>query len=79
MSSSQTPLDYKDYFYKKFVASFKNLVTTLIQRLPEVDEKKDLNKISNLMEKLNYEKIITKLATNNKLMEVLLFLNKKCK
>jgi len=76
MSSSQTPLDYKDYFYKKFVASFKNLVTTLIQRLPEVDEKKDLNKISNLMEKLNYEKIITKLATNNKLMEVLLFLNK---
>ena len=76
MSTSQTPLDYKDYFYKKFVSSFQNIVNSLHNKLPDGEVKTDLGKISNLMEKLNYEKIIVKLATNNKLMEVLLFLNK---
>lgn len=76
MSSSQTPNDYKDYFYNKFVGLFKGLVNSLLQRLPNCNEKTDLNKIAGLMEKLNYDKIIVKLATNNKLMEVLLFLNK---
>lgn len=76
MSSSQTPNDYKDYFYNKFIGLFKGLVNSLIQRLPNCNEKNDLNKIAGLMEKLNYDKIIVKLATNNKLMEVLLFLNK---
>ena len=76
MSSSQTPNDYKDYFYNKFICLFKGLVNSLIQRLPNCNEKIDLNKIAGLMEKLNYDKIIVKLATNNKLMEVLLFLNK---
>ncbi len=77
MSTSQTPLDYKDYFYNKFVSSFKNLVNYLLTVLPNGEEKNDLTKISNLMEKLNYDKIIVKLAQNTKLMEVLLFLNKK--
>lgn len=77
MSTTQTPSDYKDYFYNKFVSSFKSLVSNLLSKLPSSsNEKKDLEKISGLMDKLNYEKIIVKLATNNKLMEVLLFLTK---
>jgi len=77
MSTSQTPSDYKDYFYNKFVSSFKSLVSNLLSKLPSnSNEKKDLDKIAGLMDKLNYEKIIVKLATNNKLMEVLLFLTK---
>lgn len=76
MSTTQTPSDYKDYFYNKFVSSFKSLVNILLSKLPNGEERKDLEKIAGLMEKLNYEKIIVKLATNNKLMEVLLFLNK---
>lgn len=77
MSSTQTPSDYKDYFHNKFVASFKDLVSKLITLLPEnADEHKDLVKISGLMDKLNYDKIITKLATNSTLMEVLLFMSK---
>ncbi len=77
MSASQTPSDYKDYFYNKFVSSFKTLVSNLLSKLPSSsNEKKDLEKIAGLMDKLNYEKIIVKLATNNKLMEVLLFLSK---
>jgi len=77
MSSTQTPSDYKDYFHGKFVTSFKELVTKLTTMLPEsTDEYKDLVKISGLIDKLNYEKIITKLATNSTLMEVLLFMSK---
>ncbi len=77
MSTSQTPSDYKDYFYNKFVGSFKGLVNFLLSKIPSgTNEKNDLEKISGLMDKLNYEKIIVKLATNNKLMEVLLFLSK---
>lgn len=77
MSSTQTPSDYKDYFHNKFVNSFKDLVSKLITLLPEnTDEYKDLVKISGLMDKLNYDKIITKLATNSTLMEVLLFMSK---
>ncbi len=76
MSSTQTPSDYKDYFYNKFVGLFKNLVSNLLEKLPPNEAKKDLEKIAGLMDKLNYEKIIVKLGTNNKLMEVLLFLSK---
>jgi hypothetical protein len=76
MSTSQTQDDYKSYFYNKFIGLFKGLVNSLIQKISNNDEKKDLEKIAGLMEKLNYDKIIVKLATNNKLMEVLLFLNK---
>ena len=80
MSTTQTPSDYKDYFYNKFVSSFKSLVSNLLSKLPSSsNEKKDLEKIAGLMDKLNYEKIIIKLATNNKLMEVLLFLTKNNK
>ncbi len=77
MSTSQTPHDYKEYFYNKFVSSFKTLVNTLLEKIPECEDKNDLKKIANLMDKLNYDKIILKLSQNSKLMEVLLFLNKK--
>ncbi len=77
MSSSQTPSDYKDYFHTKFVNSFTSLVSKLIELLPEeTQEHKDLIKISGLLDKLNYDKIIIKLATNATLMEVLLFMSK---
>ncbi len=77
MSSSQTPADYKDYFHEKFVSSFKSLIDKLIEILPtESGERNDLIKILGLLDKLNYEKIISKLASNSKLMEVLLFMSK---
>jgi hypothetical protein len=75
--NTQTPSDYKDYFHTKFVNSFKDLVGKLINMLPDSsDEHRDLVKISNLMDKLNYDKIIIKLAENSTLMEVLLYMSK---
>ncbi len=77
MSSIQTPADYKDYFHAKFVSSFRTLIERLIEMLPsESVEHNDLVKILGLLDKLNYEKIISKLASNTKLMEVLLFMSK---
>jgi hypothetical protein len=76
MENSQSPSDYKDYFNKKFISLFKELVTYLIENLKECDEKSDIAKILSVIDKLNYEKIITKIATNTKLIETITFMNK---
>jgi hypothetical protein len=77
MSTVQTPSDYKEYFYKKFIGIFKSLIEKLLIILPnESDEYNNLLKINNLVEKLNFDKIITKMSTNTKLMEVIVFMSK---
>ena len=73
MENSQSPSDYKDYFNNKFITIFKELVFYLIDILPDCSSKIDLLKISQLLDKLNYDKIISKIATNTKLIEVLTY------
>lgn len=76
MDNSQTPLDYKSYFYDKFVMLFKDLVNTLANDLTVFETKNDVQKVRDLLPNLNYEKIIIKTASNIKLIEVMMFLNK---
>lgn len=76
MDSSQTATDYKSYFHDKFVDLFKTFVKTCHERVTNEETKKDLSKIISLFDKLNYEKIITKIAGNTKLQESLLYLLK---
>ena len=77
MDNSQTPLDYKEYFSNKFVTLFKNIISLIVTLLPDNSkEKLNILKIQNLVEKLNYEKIIKKMQENKKLIEVILILTK---
>jgi len=76
MDQSQTPTDYKEYFLNKFINLFQNFVAECIEKVNDSDIKTDLNKIRQLFDKLNYEKIITKLSSNSKLQEGMAFLVK---
>ena len=77
MDQSQTAEDYKEYFKKKFVSLFNGLVDQIIEALPpNSDEYKNLMKIKNLNEKLNYEKIIKKIEENKKLIDIINLLSK---
>jgi hypothetical protein len=76
MDQSQTPTDYKEYFLNKFVNLFQNFVAECINKVTDSDIQADLNKIRQLFDKLNYEKIITKLSSNTKLQEGMAFLVK---
>ena len=73
---TQTPTDYKEYFLNKFVKLFQNFVAECINKVTDSDIQADLNKIRQLFDKLNYEKIIVKLSTNTKLQEGMAFLVK---
>ena len=70
MNSQQT--DYKVYFYDKFVSLFKDFVLNC-KRLSNDNE---LDKIISLFDKLNYEKILSKVGSNTQLQENLHFLHK---
>jgi hypothetical protein len=77
MSDSQTPLDYKEYFYGKFTSLFKSLIENIINILPNSSQEyQDINKLAGLLDKLNFDKIITKMSSNSKLIEALLYLSK---
>lgn len=70
MNSQQT--DYKVYFYDKFVSLFRDFVLNC-KRLSNDSE---LDKIVSLFDKLNYEKILSKVGSNTQLQENLHFLHK---
>ena len=79
MNSSQTALDYKEYFHEKFISMFKEFLSFLLSVLDSSENNEDFNAIQNinkLKDKLDYNKIITKISQNTKLVEVLTFLNK---
>ena len=76
MDNSQTALDYKEYFNQKFISMFNEFLVFLLALLENNDEQKTIQKIYDLKDKLDYSKIITKIANNTKLIEVLTFLNK---
>lgn len=77
MDSTQTPSDYKDYFSNKFISLFKNLLNIILLNLPaECKERDNVTKINNLVNKLNYDKIIKKMQENTKLVETLVSLSK---
>ncbi|AYV80229.1 MAG: hypothetical protein Gaeavirus18_6 [Gaeavirus sp.] len=73
---AQTPEDYKEYFSNRFTNLFQNFVSACIHKVNDNDTKNDLNKIAQLFDKLNYEKIITKLCLNDKLHQGLAFIVK---
>lgn len=76
MDNSQTPSDYKSYFFDKFINLFQSFVNTSINRLNNNDVKKDLEKIVSIFSKLDYDKVIKKVSANNILQENLMFLAK---
>lgn len=77
MDQSQTASDYKEYFKNKFVTIFNTLIDRILTLLPSNSEDKlNLQKIKNLGDKLNYEKIIKKMEENKKLVDIVNLLSK---
>jgi len=76
MDNSQTPSDYKSYFFDKFINLFQSFINTSITRVNNNDVKKDLEKIISIFSKLDYDKVIKKVSANNILQENLMFLAK---
>ena len=77
MDQTQTASDYKQYFSNKFISLFSQLTDYIISQLPLNSQTiNDLEKIKSYGEKLNYNKIIPKLALNNKLIEITGLLSK---
>jgi len=75
MDNSQTPSDYKTYFFDKFVNLFNSFVSLSLQKVNNKDCKKDLEKLVSIISKLDFEKVIKKVAANSKLQENLMFLS----
>ena len=75
MDNSQTPLDYKTYFFDKFVNLFNSFVSLSLQKVNNKECKKDLEKLASIVSKLDFEKVIKKVAANSKLQESLMFLS----
>jgi len=71
MDQTQSASDYKDYFRNKFVSIFSELLDMSIDLLPtESEDISNLLKIKNFGEKLNFDKVITKMASNTRLFEI---------
>lgn len=75
MDNSQTPSDYKTYFFDKFVNLFNSFVSLSLQKVNNKECKKDLEKLESIISKLDFEKVIKKVAVNSKLQESLMFLS----
>jgi hypothetical protein len=77
MDQTQTATDYKDYFKNKFITIFSELLDKCIHLLPQdSSDIANLIKIKNYGEKLNYEKVISKMSENTKLFEITNLLSK---
>jgi len=80
MDSSNTALDYKQYFNEKFISTFTDFLLFLLSILQNDSGSNtiisSLNNILKLKDKLDYNKIMSKMAQNTKLVEVMTFLNK---
>lgn len=71
MDQTQSASDYKDYFKNKFASLFRELLDMSIDFLPsESEDIQNLLKIKNFGEKLNLDKVITKMSTNTRLFEI---------
>jgi hypothetical protein len=75
MDNSQTPSDYKTYFFDKFVNLFNSIINVSLEKVNNNDVKKDLEKIASIVSKLDFEKVIKKVAANSKLQENLMYLS----
>jgi hypothetical protein len=77
MDQSQSASDYKEYFSNKFISLFSQLISRIIDLLPNgCEDKNNLEKIKNIGNKLNYDKIIKKMEENKKLVDILNLLSK---
>jgi len=80
MSETQSPEEFKLYFVNNFTNLFIKLINESIENI--VDDETLLNDMNKLKlytsgeKKLNYSKIMLKLSTNEKLLEVLTTLDK---
>lgn len=71
MDQTQTASDYKNYFRNKFSSIFSDLLNTSIDLLPsESEDSKNLIKIKNFYDKLNLDKVISKMSSNTRLFEI---------
>jgi hypothetical protein len=68
-NTNSNSTDYKEYFLNKFRSLFSELINYTYEKTGEENVRMELNKIRNVLEKLNYEKIITKVIENNKIQE----------
>ena len=68
--------EFKTYFFDKFTILFKELLIYSIEHVKSENSKKELEKVKDLSEKLNYEKIITKLTTKTQIHEKIVFLHR---
>ncbi len=77
MDQTQTATDYKDYFKNKFVSIFNELIDKVLLLIPsESEDKSNLIKIKGYGEKLNFEKLIVKIAENTRLFDIVNLLMK---
>jgi len=77
MDQTQTATDYKDYFKNKFVSIFNELIDKVLSLIPsESEDRTNLLKIKNYGEKLNFEKLILKMAENTRLFDIVNLLMK---
>ncbi len=75
MDNSETPSDYKTYFFDKFINLFQSFINSCANKVNNSNVKSDLEKIISIFSKLDYEKIIKKVSTNNTLQENLMYLS----
>lgn len=68
--------DFKKYFFDKFVIVFNELLTFSFDNVKDDATRKELGKVKNIIDKLNHEKIISKLVTKNTIYEKLTFLHR---
>ena len=71
MDQTQTASDYKDYFKNKFVLIFNEIIDNILPYIPDdSNDKQNLLKIKSYGEKINYEKVMTKMSENTRLFEI---------
>lgn len=71
MDQTQTATDYKDYFKNKFISIFKELLDKVLTLIPsDCEDMTNLLRIKNVGEKLNFDKVITKMSDNKKLFDI---------
>lgn len=73
---TQTPNDYKQYFSNKFTNLFQLFVNECHDKVIDDTIKTNLGKIVELYNKLNYDKIVDKICSNNVLQEKMLYVSK---
>jgi len=68
--------EFKKYFFDKFTNQFKELLHFSYDNVKSQNVKNDLIKVKDIVDKLNYEKIMNKLSAKQSIHEKLVFLHR---